>query len=720
MINTPENINIFIAYTQEDRPALLELEAHLSVLERLRMVDKIWYDGMVQVGANWEDTVLDALHNADIILLLVSADFIASDFCYHQEMLQAVELHEAGKVKTLPIIVRPCLWQKAPFAKLKPILPQNGTPVGSKSWQHEDEPYVEITEEIERIILALKQQQAGEKPIAQSVGRLRSLDEAEHYFVAGKWAEAKAKYLEASKTENREELELIKRRMKQCRNEIFFQSSFKRGELAYDESRYGDAFSAFSQALLFKSDDEEAKRLKAAAALGMESPREEEKPIAPKEKEVATSPKPKFFQIEIFGIPIIKLVMAFSLMGLLAIPISQWLNPEVHLFAQEEGDAGTVFVNANGEKVLETSYPRGRDFSKGLGAVKNENEKWGFINDENEVVIDFEYEVAWPHSKEGLAYVKKGDKCGFIDTEGKEQIPLTYLDAASFSEGLAMVKKGPSDFAFIDKNGKEVISGLEAVLTEQFKNNEAVVVRDNRRITIDRKGNCVEGCFEKGTIELDEKERQRKIERLKKDIERLREEEEYERGVMKLEEWSAITTRPAEEEAAGNQIDLLQRKIIERDRVDYDRLFRMAEPYFQKGDFITAKKFYEQALASKLVPNREAEMSLALCEKHIEMERDATGELYGFLHPNELWGIKNQDREVIVAPQYEAVGNFANGFIAVQEEGLWGFLNEEGNVVIKPFYEQVGAFTNEGMARVMKNGKKGFIDRNGRRVRPRK
>lgn len=159
--------DIFILYSQEDQVTLDMLKTHLVALERARPV-KIWYDGMIEAGAEWQNEVQEALENAEIILLLVSADFIASDYLFEQVMVQALNRHQEGKVKTIPVIARPCLWKDTTLGSLS-ALPKDGKAISNEGWQNEDEPYLAIVEELLQIISPRKevtpQAQREAKPI---------------------------------------------------------------------------------------------------------------------------------------------------------------------------------------------------------------------------------------------------------------------------------------------------------------------------------------------------------------------------------------------------------------------------------------------------------------------------------------------------------------------------------------------------------------------------
>lgn len=144
-----EDIKIFIAYSREDQQILKVLRKNLRVLERTQNVT-VWYDGEIEAGSDWEQQIKNNLHAADIILLLVSENFIASDYCYDKEMNEALSLHDQNKVRTIPIIAKECLWQRMPFARLQ-ALPEDGKPLTSKDWDSPNKPYLQVVIQLELI-----------------------------------------------------------------------------------------------------------------------------------------------------------------------------------------------------------------------------------------------------------------------------------------------------------------------------------------------------------------------------------------------------------------------------------------------------------------------------------------------------------------------------------------------------------------------------------------
>jgi internalin A len=119
-----EPIKVFLSYSHQDDGLRKELGKHLSGLERNNLI-KLWHDRDIEAGLNWAQEIDQNLEQAAIILLLVSADFIASTYCYGIEMTRALARHEAGNAEVIPVIIRDCDWTDAPFGKLKAIPTDN-------------------------------------------------------------------------------------------------------------------------------------------------------------------------------------------------------------------------------------------------------------------------------------------------------------------------------------------------------------------------------------------------------------------------------------------------------------------------------------------------------------------------------------------------------------------------------------------------------------------
>lgn len=108
---------IFFSYSHADEALRDELEKHLSILKRQGLIE-VWHDRRIGAGNDFAREISANLETADIILLLVSSDFLSSDYCYDIEMTRAMERHERGEAIIIPVILRPCSWHKAPFGKI--------------------------------------------------------------------------------------------------------------------------------------------------------------------------------------------------------------------------------------------------------------------------------------------------------------------------------------------------------------------------------------------------------------------------------------------------------------------------------------------------------------------------------------------------------------------------------------------------------------------------
>jgi hypothetical protein len=138
---------LFYSYAHEDTKLREELAKHLKVLERNHIIES-WYDNMIRPGTEWAKEIDKQLEKADIVVLLVSSDFLDSDYCYSVEMEQALQRHKAGTVRVLPIIVRPALWELSPLATLQ-VLPSGAKPI--TLWGDRDEAWTDVTRGIKLI-----------------------------------------------------------------------------------------------------------------------------------------------------------------------------------------------------------------------------------------------------------------------------------------------------------------------------------------------------------------------------------------------------------------------------------------------------------------------------------------------------------------------------------------------------------------------------------------
>lgn len=145
-------VDVFFSYAHEDEQLRDKLAKHLKLLERTGVI-KSWHDRQILPGQEWDGEIDENLKTADIILLLVSDDFLASDYCWDVEVTQAMERHEAKDACVIPIILREVDWTKAPFGKLQ-ALPKNAEPV--TNWTNQDQAFTDIAKGIRKVAESLK------------------------------------------------------------------------------------------------------------------------------------------------------------------------------------------------------------------------------------------------------------------------------------------------------------------------------------------------------------------------------------------------------------------------------------------------------------------------------------------------------------------------------------------------------------------------------------
>jgi hypothetical protein len=145
-------IRLFYSYSHVDEALRKKLENHLKLMERNGLIAG-WQDRMIGAGDEWKGEINRSLEEAQVILLLVSDDFLASDYCWDVEAKRALERHERGEAKVIPIILRPCDWSGAPFSKLQG-LPKDAKPV--TTWSNADEAWTDVARGIKRVVEALR------------------------------------------------------------------------------------------------------------------------------------------------------------------------------------------------------------------------------------------------------------------------------------------------------------------------------------------------------------------------------------------------------------------------------------------------------------------------------------------------------------------------------------------------------------------------------------
>jgi internalin A len=150
-------IRIAFSYSHKDEELRDTLETHLKLLQRQDVIST-WHDRKIKAGDTWVGVIDEEFQRADLILLLVSADFLASDYCYEIEIQTALAREAKGEAKVVPVILRACDWADSPFGTLQG-LPKDVKPV--TSWPNQDEAWTDIAKGIKKVVMEFRTREQG-------------------------------------------------------------------------------------------------------------------------------------------------------------------------------------------------------------------------------------------------------------------------------------------------------------------------------------------------------------------------------------------------------------------------------------------------------------------------------------------------------------------------------------------------------------------------------
>lgn len=155
---TLQKVKVFLSYSHRDESLKEQLDAHLSALKRSGTIET-WSDRSIGPGDEWKREINERLVAADVILLLISADFLASDFCYKIETLNALERHARGQAIVIPVVLRDVDLRGLPIASLQ-MLPKDAVAVTSKNWTSQDEALKNVAEGIRKSVDLFSEQRS--------------------------------------------------------------------------------------------------------------------------------------------------------------------------------------------------------------------------------------------------------------------------------------------------------------------------------------------------------------------------------------------------------------------------------------------------------------------------------------------------------------------------------------------------------------------------------
>lgn len=166
-INMQAPVKIFVVYAHEDKPVRDKLLRQLRPLAEKGEIE-LWSDHEIKPGALWDEEIRLRLTESEIILLLVSDDFFASDYIRRVEFQTALDLHARGQTRLVPVIARHCGWADVPALSRLQALPPEGRPVLSKEWDSADEPYLKIYEGVKAAVREVRSKAASRTSAEQA------------------------------------------------------------------------------------------------------------------------------------------------------------------------------------------------------------------------------------------------------------------------------------------------------------------------------------------------------------------------------------------------------------------------------------------------------------------------------------------------------------------------------------------------------------------------
>lgn len=142
----------FCSYASKDDPFREQLQTAVAMLERQGLL-KIWHFRELEPGVEWDAEIRRQLAASQMILLLVSPDFLNSRYSWNEEVNYALKRHAEGTARVIPIILRPCDWKHAPLNTLQ-ALPKDGVPI--TQWPDRDAAWQNVTEGLRRAVSSIR------------------------------------------------------------------------------------------------------------------------------------------------------------------------------------------------------------------------------------------------------------------------------------------------------------------------------------------------------------------------------------------------------------------------------------------------------------------------------------------------------------------------------------------------------------------------------------
>jgi len=239
MIGTDtSSTDIFIMYSNKDIEYAREIYHHLNILERNKLCH-IWFDEKLFPGDEWQKEIINRINDSDIILILLSPNFIKSNYCYNKEMSLALNLNNKNQIVIIPFLIKACLWQDTPLGKFQ-LLPNKQIPVSQI--KDKNSVYLELTEKLKSIIFRVKFTEA--------------LIEGDVELNRGHWVNALNSYTKAHNLYQdgyKPNLIQLSKKIDLCNNELLYISHIKNGDKNYVKGNFIEALEDYNRANSYKN-----------------------------------------------------------------------------------------------------------------------------------------------------------------------------------------------------------------------------------------------------------------------------------------------------------------------------------------------------------------------------------------------------------------------------------------------------------------------------------
>ena len=143
---------VFLSYSHKDEEYKKELDKHFAPLRNNGRVET-WNDRKLEAGSRLNEIIQEELNTSDIIIFMLSSDFLDSYYCYDIEMKKAIEREKRGECKIIPVIVRACMWDETPLKNFL-AFPKDGKSI--EQYERKDDAYLEIAKGVREIVQSME------------------------------------------------------------------------------------------------------------------------------------------------------------------------------------------------------------------------------------------------------------------------------------------------------------------------------------------------------------------------------------------------------------------------------------------------------------------------------------------------------------------------------------------------------------------------------------